>query len=233
MNATPRASSEEDDLLPISALQHLIFCERQFALIHVERVWVENVFTAEGRQLHERIESGESQAKGELRIARDLQIRSLAAGLVGRSDVVEFHRDPGGVVIGRWPGRWRSFPVEYKRGRPKEHRADEAQLCAQAVCLEEMLGRPVPRGALFYGKTRRRIEVNFDPELRELVALAVARCRQLIDRSETPRARREPKCDHCSLLAICRPETDGRSARRFVERSIVESLMEPGEGETG
>jgi CRISPR-associated exonuclease Cas4 len=188
------------------------------------------VLTAEGRELHERVEEGESEARGQIRIARDLQIRSLAEGLIGRTDVVEFHPDPAGAAMQGWPGKWRPFPVEYKRGKPKEHRADEVQLCAQAICLEEMLGCTIPRGALFYGRTRRRSEVEFDAELRGLVSVAVRRCRDLLARAQTPRARREPKCEHCSLLEICRPETLDRSAAGFLSRSIDTSLAPVPEG---
>jgi CRISPR-associated exonuclease Cas4 len=135
----------EDDLLPISALQHLLFCERQCALIHVEQVWAENRLTVEGRHLHERVDGGEHETRGGLRTARALPIRSLRLGLAGRADVVEFHASEGAA------GPPRVVPVEYKRGRPKSHRADEVQLCAQALCLEEMLGVHVAAGALFYG----------------------------------------------------------------------------------
>ena len=146
----------ERDLLPLSALQHLVFCERQFALIHVEQVWTENVLTVEGRQLHEQVDGGEAEARGEVRIARSVPLRSLRLGLTGRSDVVELRRSADGVEIPGVSGRWRPYPIEYKRGKPKPHRADEVQLCAQGMCLEEMLGVEVPLGALFYGTTRRR-----------------------------------------------------------------------------
>lgn len=141
----------EDALIPLSALQHHLFCPRQCALIHVEGLWAEDAATAEGRILHERADSGQRETRPNVRIARGLALRSLTLGVAGRADVVEFH--------GRPP---RPFPVEYKRGKPKAHRADEVQLCAQAICLEEMCNVDVPEGALFYGVTRRRLPVTFD-----------------------------------------------------------------------
>ncbi len=146
-------SYAEDDLIPISALQHLIFCERQCALIHVEQAWDENRFTAEGRIMHERVHEAGEDSRGTVRVARGLSLRSLRLGLIGKADVVEFHR------VER--GRWRPFPVEHKRGKPKPDESDKVQLCAQALCLEEMLGAEVPSGAIFYGRTRHRLEVAF------------------------------------------------------------------------
>lgn len=147
----------EADLIPISALQHWAFCPRQCGLIHLEGLWAENRLTAEGKVLHDQAHNGAGESRGRLRIERGLALRSLSLGLTGKADVVEFHREAWG---------WQPFPVEYKRGRPKSHDADRLQLCAQAVCLEEMLQVAVPHGALFYGATRRRQEVDFDERLR-------------------------------------------------------------------
>ncbi len=172
----------EDDLLPISALQHLVFCERQWGLIHLEQIWAENRLTLEGKHLHERVDESETESRGGVRTARALALRSLRLGLSGRADVVEFLRMEadegpvdgaddgvsGAVALPGVAGLWRPFPVEYKRGKPKPDRCDEVQLCAQALCLEEMLDTEIPRGALFYGQPRRRQEVAFDPELRAL-----------------------------------------------------------------
>jgi CRISPR-associated exonuclease Cas4 len=207
----------EDELIPISALQHLLFCERQCALIHVERLWMENRLTVEGRHLHERADSGTAESRRTLRTERSLAIRSLRLGLAGRADVVEFH-DDGGVP--------RVVPVEYKRGRPKSHRADEVQLCAQALCLEEMLSATIESGALFYGTTRRRLVVAFDPELRALTERSAARVHAMIAAGETPRAVREPKCDSCSLLELCLPNAmrSGVSAAAYVQRALSRSL---------
>lgn len=222
----------EDDLLPVSALQHLLFCERQCALIHLEQIWVENPLTVEGRHLHEQADSGFRESRGDLRIARGLPLRSLRLGLSGRADVVEFHRLPDGEPGAALPGvagSWRPFPVEYKRGKPKSHRADEVQLCAQALCLEEMLGAAVPAGALFYGQTRHRVDISFGPDLRQLTAETAARLHSLIASGITPMPVREPKCDRCSLLEVCMPAAPAGSARRYLDRLLVTALHSGGD----
>lgn len=202
----------EDDLLPLSALQHLLFCERQCALIHLEQVWAENSLTVEGRHLHEQADSGIQESRGDVRITRSLSLRNLRLGLSGRADVVEFHR------VGE--GAWSPFPVEYKRGKPKQHRADEVQLCAQALCLEEMLGVAVPQGALFYGKTRHRFEVVFDAELRRVTEDSATRLHELFATGVTPAPVHEPKCDQCSLFDLCLPAAPAGSARRYLEKCL-------------
>ena len=185
----------ENELVPISALQHFLYCPRQFALIHIERLWVENRLTAEGRALHRRVEQGVADRRFGVRTERSVPVRSRRLGVVGVADVVEIHE--GGRV----------FPVEYKRGRPKQHRADEVQLCAQAICLEEMLGQAIPEGSLYYGRSRRRIPVRFDAALRACTALAARQVRQLIAEGTTPAPIHERgKCDPCSLRSVCRPE---------------------------
>lgn len=206
----------EDDLLPLSALQHLLFCERQCALIHIEQVWAENLFTAEGRILHERADSGERQSRNAVRIETAVPLRSLRLGLSGKADVVEYHRDG--------EGNWQPFPVEYKRGKPKAANWDQVQLCAQAICLEEMLHCTVLEGALFYGKNRRRQEVSFDETLRRETAEAAARLHELIRSGVTPPARYEKKCDSCSLVQFCLPKVAGRgkSVGRYLARELAE-----------
>jgi CRISPR-associated exonuclease Cas4 len=241
---------DEDDLVPLSALQHLLFCERQCALIHLENQWAENKFTALGEHLHERAhKEGFVESRGSIRIARGVRLRSLRLGLAGKADVIEFHRldaeaddetpsaiessQPGqGVSLPDAPGLWRPFPVEYKRGRPKRNRCDEVQLCAQALCLEEMLGVAVPAGALFYGATRRRFDVAVDAMLRSETESAAARLHTLMASGVTPRAVKEPKCDNCSLLAICMPGGTGpaRSAARYT-RDALSHLEAAGGGE--
>ena len=167
----------ESDLLPISALQHLLYCERQCALIHIEQAWVENRLTAEGRVLHEKVHGGEAETRPGVRIVRAPRLHSFRIGLFGVADVVEFHKldDAGRPRNPPVP-----FPVEYKRGRPKRGDEDRVQLCAQAMCLEEMLGAPVPAGALFYGKPRRRDEVCFDESLRGLTERTAQRLHELL-----------------------------------------------------
>lgn len=210
----------DDDLLPLSALQHLLFCERQCALIHIEGVWAENRLTVEGQHLHQRAHEGPDETRSGIRLARGLPLRSLRLGLVGKADVVEFHPGEGPE------SRPRPFPVEYKRGQPKSHDADRVQICAQALCLEEMLGIAVPAGALFYGRTRRRLDVSFDAALRRLTEETARRLHALVVEGQTPKAVREPKCDSCSLLDLCLPDAlrPRLSAARFVERGLAESL---------
>ena len=170
----------EDDLLPLSALQHLLFCERQCALIHVEGLWAENRLTVEGRHLHERPDRGDTETRGRIRTARGVALRSLRLGLIGKADVVEFYHNPAtGVLVG-------VLPVEYKRGRPKRDNSDRVQLCAQALCLEEMTRLSIPAGALFYGAPRRRTDVSFDQELRATTEQAARRLHEMIAGGVTP-----------------------------------------------
>lgn len=179
--------------LPISALNHLLYCERRVALVHLEQAWADNRFTAEGNVLHETAHNGPDESQRGVRITRALPLLSVVHAMTGEADVVEFHKD--GTVV----------PVEYKRGKPKLHRADEVQLCAQALCLEEMLNVTISKGFLFYGETRRRTSVAFDEELRAVTVSAIERLHQLIASRVTPLAVREKKCDKCSLLNICMP----------------------------
>ena len=199
--------------MPISALQHLLYCPRQCALIHVERIWVENAATAEGRLLHGRIEQGLSDRRRGVRTERSVPLRSFHLGVFGIADVVEVRA--GGRVL----------PVEYKRGRPKHHRADEVQLCAQGICLEEMLDRPVSEGALFYGRNRRRQLVEFDAALRKLTADSAREVRRLVETCSTPAPVYEPgKCDPCSLKTACQPERFRRpgAAGRWLARELTD-----------
>ena len=195
----------EDDLLPLSGLQHLVFCERQWALIHIEQLWAENRLTAQGRVLHERAHEGGPELRPGLRITRGVRLRSLRLGLIGQADVVEFHASMAGAVLDGEDELWRPFPVEYKRGRPKLDRSDEVQLCAQGLCLEEMFESPVTAGALFYAAPRRRLDVEFDAELRAETESLAERMQQLYREQATPRAVYLPKCDNCSLIALCMP----------------------------
>ena len=194
----------EDDLLPLSALQHLVFCERQCALIHIEQMWSENLFTAQGRILHERVHQENAQRRKDIRIEHGMRLRSLRLGMVGKADVIEFHRSQD--------NNWRPFPVEYKRGKPKSNNCDAVQLCAQALCLEEMLTVSVPRGAIYYGKERHRTEVVFDEDLRKETERAVDRLRRLIESGKTPPPVYEKKCDSCSLFGLCLPKTVGKKS---------------------
>lgn len=208
----------EDQLLPLSALQHFIFCPRQCALIHVEQAWSENRLTAEGRIMHDRVHGGDNESRGDVRISRGIRLKSLRLGLAGIADVVEFHRNGE-------TDQWRPFPVEYKRGKPKAGRCDEVQICAQALCLEEMLDLHIPEGALFYGKTRRRAGVAFEPELRNLVEHTAALVHELMESGKTPPPVAGPKCRSCSLHDLCMPEVAAapRNVASYLERIMAEA----------
>jgi CRISPR-associated exonuclease Cas4 len=185
--------SDANESLPLSALQHWLFCPRQCALIHIERVWAENRFTAEGRVLHERADSGRPESRDGLRILRAVQIASSRHRLHGVADVVEMH----GTV---------PYPVEYKRGRPKAHRADEVQLCAQGLCLEDMTGQTVSEGALFYGTARRRKIITLDTPLRDLTLTVAEEVRAAMTTGSLPTPVFDAKrCGACSMYDLCRP----------------------------
>lgn len=247
----------EDDLLPISALQHMLFCERQTALIHTERLWEENRFTAEGRVVHRKADAAKSETRDGVRITRGLPVHSFKLGLYGVCDVVQFkppdmipqpnlslpkrierqlrltrasgeaspdsdtgvsdQASPAGRVKQTAFQHWTITPVEYKRGKPKANDCDRVQLCAQAMCLEEMLNVEIPKGDLFYGKQQHRTEVPFDAGLRAITESTVNQLHALIQSRQTPHAIREKKCDTCSLLSVCMPPKVSRSAVRYVE----------------
>lgn len=216
----------EADLLPLSGLQHLLFCERQWALIHIEQQWAENRLTQEGRVLHNRVHESGTENRPDVAIARGLRVRSLRLGLAGELDVCEFHRvmTEGGPAV-RLSGRdgwWIPFPVEYKRGRPKQEAWDEVQLCAQALCLEEMFSTSISGGALFYGQNRRRTIVPFDAGLRTRTEALAAQMHALHGGGITPPAIYEPKCGNCSLKELCMPKLSRKPAG--VARYITNAL---------
>lgn len=207
---------DDDDLIPISALQHYLYCPRQCALIHVERIWAENRQTAEGRLLHEHVDRPQIERRKGVRVVTAMPVMSLELGLTGLADVVEFYRTEAGE---------QAFPVEFKRGRPKAHRADEVQLCAQALCLEHMLTTHIDAGALFYGQTRRRKEVQFDTALRNLTLLTITSTRDMILASRTPIETYVAKrCDACSLLDLCQPRLleTGNSIDAWIRAQLEE-----------
>ncbi|WP_198971529.1 CRISPR-associated protein Cas4 [Xylophilus sp. ASV27] len=194
---------DQDDLVPLSALQHYLYCPRQCALIHIEQLWAESRHTAEGRVLHERVDKPQAERRRGVRTVTGMPLVHLELGVSGIADVVEFHARDGAE---------RAFPVEYKRGRPKAHRADEVQLCAQALCLEAMLGTCIEAGALFYGETRRRTDVAFDAELRQLTLDTITATRVMLASGRTPVADYAPRrCDACSLIDLCQPKLLNRS----------------------
>ncbi len=205
----------EDDLIQLSALQHMLFCERQCALIHIEQIWSENLFTAEGRIMHDKVDTGSPETRGKIRLEFSMPLRSLRLGLIGKADVVEFHKDGS---------KWFPFPVEHKRGKPKQDNCDKVQLCAQAICLEEMLNVEIDRGALFYGKTRRRQEVVFDKALRVETETTAKKVHELIKSGMTPQPEFSRKCKRCSLVELCLPEICGK--KRKASRYLASALRE-------
>lgn len=207
----------ESDLVPLSALQHYLFCPRQCALIHVEQAWAENRLTAEGRVLHEATSELGAEKRRGVRVVTAMPLASHRLGVSGIADLVEMHKGED--------GRWRPFPVEYKRGKPKSHRADEVQLCAQAIALEEMFQLTLAEGALFYGETRRRVTVTLDTALRDLTAQVAAGTRALLVGDATPPPiYAKSKCSACSLVELCQPQRMSRSvsASAWLDRQIGE-----------
>jgi CRISPR-associated exonuclease Cas4 len=209
-------SYSEDDLIQLSSLQHYAFCPRQCALIHIEQVWAENRLTAEGRIMHEHVHEEGDESRGNVRIERGASLRSLRLGLIGKADVIEYHS--------RADGTWQVFPVEYKRGKPKPDHSDKIQLCAQALCLEEMLNVYIPAGALFYGKTRRRLDVAFDEALRLETQNIAQQTHALIEAGQTPKPVYAKRCESCSLMAECLPKTiqKKRSVESYLKRMLDE-----------
>ncbi len=223
----------EEDLLPLSGLQHLAFCERRWALIHLEQQWEENLFTAEGKLLHEKAHSAEIESRPEVVVRRTLPLRSFRLGLSGQADIVEFlpceTLEPG-VPMARRKGLWKPYPVEYKRTRDKYgSMAYHIQLCAQALCLEEMLQVPVPAGAVFDGKAKRRDVVNFAEPLRQEVERLAARMHQVLQSGRTPQAVFAKKCEGCSMKPVCLPSiAKSASASHYLSRAIDANLRQSG-----
>ncbi len=203
--------ADDADLIPVSALNQYAYCPRRCALIHVERTFEENIYTMRGRELHERTDDlGASDYEGSARIERALPLWSTRLGLIGKADVVEFHGDI-------------PYPVEYKSGPRKQHENDDLQLCAQAMCLEEMTGRAVPRGAIFHHKSRRRREVIFTSHLRQHVEETVKAVRALLADTRLPPPVHDRRCDKCSLKESCMPQVTEERSR---ENRLLAGLFE-------
>ena len=221
---------DEDSLLPLSGIQHLAFCPRQWALIHIERQWAENVRTVEGKIMHERVHNPKLiDYDSEHIVARSVPLICHRLGLYGQADVVEFwpagDEVDGGVSLPGRDGLWIPKPVEYKRGRPKRDDRDKVQLCAQALCLEEMLGTKIQAGDLYYGETRRRERVIFDDVLRKRVEQLCLRMHELFDLGCTPRAEKGKHCSLCSLVDVCLPDLTrkSRSVEAYIRRQVRSS----------
>lgn len=195
-------------LVNISALQHFAFCQRQCALIHLEQVWQENYLTAHGRQLHERVDSGEPETRKGVRFERGVVVTAPILGLTGKLDLLEHHKVSDQFV-----------PVEYKRGKPKANDIDKVQLCAQAMCIEEMLTVEVKQGALWYWQTRKRIEIELDTNLRGQTKDLIAQVQQLFINGRTPAPTIGKHCKACSLIDICQPNlTEHDASKSYIAK---------------
>jgi CRISPR-associated exonuclease Cas4 len=206
----------EDDLIPLSSLQHYAFCRRQCALIHIEQIWQENVYTLEGRLLHEKVHSGTTEKRRQKHTTFGMPVRSLALGVSGKTDTVE--QDENGAIL----------IVEMKRGRSKTKGMDEIQLCAQAICLEEMLSVSIPKGWLFYGKSRRRMDVVFTPELRKRTSELAHEVHRFLDAGRTPAPEPDEKCPRCSLYGVCLPDpmAKRKDVRKYIARALASIMTE-------
>jgi CRISPR-associated exonuclease Cas4 len=220
---------QEEDLLPLSGVQHLAFCKRQWALIHLEQQWGENVLTAQGRLLHERVHEQTAELRQNLLVVRGLPLHSLELGLTGQADVVEFSRvssdaTPNATQLDGRAGWWNVEPVEYKRGKEKRGACDRVQLCAQALCLEEMFRVSITQGALFYGTNRRRVAVRFTSDLRTQTQRLAAEMHRLYAKKQTPAPFFMAGCASCSLKERCLPEqlSGGRVVASYYQKFLSE-----------
>jgi len=215
---------KEEDFLLLSGIQHFAFCKRQWALIHIEQQWQENLRTIEGEILHEKTHDNTVKEKrGDLIISRGMGIFSRTLGLTGTCDVVELHKSPAGVNIFGRDGTYKPIPVEYKRGKPKDDESDVLQLCAQAICLEEMLLCEITEAFLFYGETKRRIKIILDNELRERVRIIAKEMHELYDRRYTPKVKIYKSCKSCSMIDLCMPKLcKSASVTSYIKKNISE-----------
>ena len=213
----------QDDLLPLSGIQHFLFCRRQWALIHIEQQWKENALTAEGKIMHKRADDPFfTETRNGVITARSVPVASYRLGLSGVCDVIEFKASADGVSLPNRDGFYLPSPIEYKRGKEKHNHSDETQLCAQAMCLEEMLSTRIPHGYLFYGETRHRVEVEFTPELRTLVQEMSAEMHIYFSRGYTPKVKTHKGCRSCSLADICLPVLNEKviAASKYIKQQI-------------
>lgn len=213
---------KEDDFLQLSGIQHFLFCRRQWALIHIEQQWAENYQTADGGIMHKKVhDCNIRSSRGDILTVRGLRIHSVSLGVSGECDAVEFHASQNGITLAKTDGLWKPYPIEYKRGKPKDDIYDRAQLCAQALCLEEMLCCKVEEGALYYGEIRRREKVLFDASLRNIVCQAIEEMHQLYSRGYTPKVKKKKACNSCSLKDICLPNLENvQSVYKYIRDSL-------------
>lgn len=219
---------QEEDYLSLSGIQHFEFCRRQWALIHIEQQWQENVRTLEGEYLHKNAHDSEnSTVKNGIIISKGMPIFSKTMGVNGVCDVVEFHKSEDGVTIFDREGLYSPLPVEYKRGEPKSYDADELQLCAQAMCIEEMLMCHIEHGFLYYGEIRHRHSVNFNEQTRNKVKEIFQEMHQYYQRRYTPKVKTTKGCKACSLADICLPKLcKNISVNAYISKNIGEETDE-------
>ncbi len=213
---------QEDDYLMLSGLQHFAYCRRQWALIHIEQQWAENERTVDGHLFHAVAHDKDKlEKRGNMLITRGLAVKSAVLGMSGICDVVEFHRSENGVALFSYEGLWQPYPVEYKKGAPKENDADVLQLCGQAMCLEEMLLCRIPEGSLFYGENRRRLHVEFTQELRDRVSNMAEEMHELWEKGYTPKVKPQKGCNACSLKEICLPRLmKTKTVASYIEKQL-------------
>jgi len=215
---------DESDYLMLSGLRHFAFCRRRWALVHIEQLWQENILTQDGHYMHEQVHDQEfTEKRGRLLLSRGMAVKSHALGVTGVCDMVEMEESADGVPIVSRPGTYRIFPVEYKRGKPEDTGSDNWQLCAQAMCLEEMFCTDIPEGAVYYGSLHQRKTVALDAALRNTVTAALAEMRRLMERRYTPKVKPRKACFSCSLRELCQPELLERaSAAAYVRERLRE-----------
>ncbi|MFG6329995.1 MAG: CRISPR-associated protein Cas4 [Lachnospiraceae bacterium] len=216
----------EEDYIMLSGIQHFAFCRRQWALIHIEQQWEENYKTTAGELMHKKAhEEGSFEKRGDLLVTRGLRIASHELGFSGQCDVVEFHQDKNGITVFGYDGKWSIVPVEYKHGKPKEHNADELQICAQAICLEEMFQTNINEGFLYYGENRRRSKVIFDADLRNEVKKVSNEMHDLFHKGYTPKVKPSKQCKACSLENLCMPKLQKTiKVSTYIEQNIHSSI---------
>lgn len=212
----------EEDYLMLSGIQHFAFCKRQWALIHIEQQWAENYRTTAGELMHKKAhDEGSFEKRGDLLIVRGLRIASHELGLSGQCDVVEFHQSEEGIDLFGYDGKWIPLPIEYKHGTPKENKADELQLCAQAACLEEMFQTSISQGFLYYGENRRRSKVEFTQDLRSEMRKTAQKMHEMFKRGHTPNVKSSKRCKACSLANLCLPKLQkGMDVGQYIKQNV-------------
>lgn len=212
----------EEDYLMLSGIQHFIFCRRQWALIHIEQQWNENALTTDGQLFHKRVhDEHASELRNGVLTVRGMRVASRKLGVSGSCDAVEFRKGPDGITLPHYSGKWTVYPIEYKRGRYDFDEADAAQLCAEAMCLEEMLCCSISKGCLFWGETHRRKEISLDEHLRSVVESSFSEMHSYYQKGYTPKVKPKKGCAKCSLSGICLPETTKiRSVKSYIRERV-------------